>query len=984
MAQGGDASPLAVLESDRPKRKPKTKKAQTETATAPASPTPNLTPAPPAVLSNAASPVAELTAASSTSAARFAAVLGVCPLVPQQNSPRDAPKEAQPLMQVTADPNAHRESKTFSLHDFFLNQPSGSITFTYHEDKHLLKINCEAISAAAIVELREFTAPFPSIRHIDKTLTPAGSLGKHKLGDLSDSPRPSQQRRLEDPLTPKHPRKPPMQHKSWQSRMHERRLRLGFPANIFQDAEKTPTKRRKEDDADDSLLSDPEDLPLVREMYRRAQETEEERNSLRSRRRAAEMDAYYTAMTGMSRTPLEGASTHVTKNVQSTENVQSIEHGQSTEHVQSTENVQSTGNVQSIEHGQSTEALPSTEPLVPKSTSLPAGGLSPVAESSMSAGGTVQSPETPRSSRWGIGKFFSSARSYLPGTRRDSSSTSPSPQHHFQSEPRARVSRDNAAAQSSVSDFSQRLRDSHPSKRKSFRTKESIDEIKKVKAEKARLDEEWKLLEKEKETLARQQIDVEKAHRALYGRKQGEKKRKVPSPEVIPNPPGVSYGIDDDYFCCDSSFDSEENSPLGNPNKRSRIEGPDSPSTAHQISALGSTGKANDVAIPYNGVFFTDKPANTFQDDSEKAKQDKKAEQDRELAKQLDAQEAEDRERVAKWKEWERARRTPAARNKLFAPYQSVLEEACEEEPPQDAMRSAVQAPQQPIPVTKPTEDLSKPRKEASTAVPAEVTDVANRTPFEPAQNKSAPLLSAGVRPDEILKSKRAVLRENIAALNLPTQVQSPPHSFGSRTKEQQRTIGSALAGSATQSQLGASNSNQQEKDGGLSILGAATRAPPQKRNEEILSETLLGSPSATAAFDAYNEYAKSHMDPKVADLIEKTWTGKDSEIASSEFEKGFASSVAKQQNDGRRAEVQAKAKGFQGADSGDVDLGAESEASDVHSSGPATPVLPAADEFNMDPVVRTLLDSSWTEQDTKHAVVDFEERFRAYTQSNQ
>lgn len=79
----------------------------------------------------------------------------------------------------------------------------------------------------------------------------------------------------------------------------------------------------------------------------------------------------------------------------------------------------------------------------------------------------------------------------------------------------------------------------------------------------------------------------------------GTKRKRMSSPDNIPNPTGSTYGMDLDYFGCSSSDDEEEmiTPTKARSSKHRRVHGPDS----HATMVRADTGKAQ----PYTGGFFS-------------------------------------------------------------------------------------------------------------------------------------------------------------------------------------------------------------------------------------------------------------------------------------------------------------------------------------------------------------------------------------------
>ena len=227
--------------------------------------------------------------------------------------------------------------------------------------------------------------------------------------------------------------------------------------------------------------------------------------------------------------------------------------------------------------------------------------------------------ETPTSSRWGIGKILESASKYVPGFRRQKPVAIPFP---LTIDPPRTEPRFNTSAKTPAT--------AQPGRRsrRTFKTYPSADRVAKPKRETARdsqrishrnkrLQDELNAEEEkarnsriERDFIAEQIriLNQDNAQKALAAQEEwraekkanpGSKRKRPPSPDVIPNPKGCSYGFDPDYFVIhDSDDESEPPSPTSErPSKSRRVDGPPPPDPL-----VGSRKKAQ----PYKGVFFKD------------------------------------------------------------------------------------------------------------------------------------------------------------------------------------------------------------------------------------------------------------------------------------------------------------------------------------------------------------------------------------------
>ena len=125
------------------------------------------------------------------------------------------------------------------------------------------------------------------------------------------------------------------------------------------------------------------------------------------------------------------------------------------------------------------------------------------------------------------------------------------------------------------------------------------------------IDEE--VARKVKEVLEEQERLRTEAEKATMP---GAKRKRLPSPEVIPNPPGCSYGMDLDYFASSSSEDemddgespnNQPESPSARPAKRARM------SSESQTTPPARTLGDPYHAPPYTGTLFADPKPNVFE-----------------------------------------------------------------------------------------------------------------------------------------------------------------------------------------------------------------------------------------------------------------------------------------------------------------------------------------------------------------------------------
>ena len=119
----------------------------------------------------------------------------------------------------------------------------------------------------------------------------------------------------------------------------------------------------------------------------------------------------------------------------------------------------------------------------------------------------------------------------------------------------------------------------------------------KLRAKKAKLEEEEARIAQEKKALQEERAKVQATHAAAQI--PGGKRKRPPSPDVIPNPPGGGFGMNLDYFPYDSSDEEDEDE-----------EGQDTPTKPRprkkaRTSSSSNTSTGNDrSASPYEGTRF--------------------------------------------------------------------------------------------------------------------------------------------------------------------------------------------------------------------------------------------------------------------------------------------------------------------------------------------------------------------------------------------
>ncbi|KAL8896835.1 MAG: hypothetical protein Q9207_007514 [Kuettlingeria erythrocarpa] len=631
--------------------------------------------------------------------------------------------------------------------------------------------------------------------------------------------------------------------------------------------------------------------------------------------------------------------------------------------------------------------------LSPKDTSSGAPELTPPEEPATPSAG----PSQP--SGWRFGSIFSTARRLIPGIRRreapveapqtirptvrtqgltDSHSPEQS-QRGAQTEPRRQEQRSDQASIEPTSNFAQRLRGSHAITQKTFRSRENIEEIKRVKMEKEKIQAEWARLEEERKITEQERRDVEDAHRAAYASQQPGSKRSLrPSPRVIPNPKGVSYGLDPAYF--DSSDEDEVEPAQPTPSrthpkrKARRLNGPNQSGVGpdrelNEVETPFSKSirtSSSDQALQYLGPHFSDSP-NAFEVSAAHSGPGK---DNRESALSQD----DDFNHSGHFQVPISPTSSEEGESSTISqqPHRSTPQDS----PPTESAVSSSDKRRRSI-VTQGTVARSPSPQDSSAITDAAAVAVtkskASKGPATP-----APKPRSG-DPSKTLEQNRQLLRDRIAAKGgklVPSPQNSPEKSQVAKPVSQAPTGQASapqLPSVAQQLQSSKSRARADEslfveagtaaaKDD-FSILGAADKSASE--SPYLFVDAL---PPEISKLHAYQDY-RAKMDLMVQDFVESSWELRDEEEAISTFNSAFADFF-----DFEQAEEEAQASpAAQDADADDeepfVDNPDDDEASfysDEEEVKSGDQVLreilsSAAGIFNMDPAVSAFLDSQWT-----------------------
>ena len=228
-------------------------------------------------------------------------------------------------------------------------------------------------------------------------------------------------------------------------------------------------------------------------------------------------------------------------------------------------------------------------------------------------------PETPRANRWGLSRFIPSAQSvtrFIPFSSRRTATTPQQqglqPEQPTQPEQAPEQTTQTEAQVTSNTFQSQReperadtVAGPRPrpclptSNQQRLLTKQQWEERERIKRLRLQLRREAAALEKQKRDfeLAKKHL-AEKQQSTDVTQTPRQKRKRIPSPDVIPLPAGGGYGMVDEYFMVDSSSDdemvSQETPTKERPSKKART------STTDNFT-VGSPYRAR----PYNGTLFT-------------------------------------------------------------------------------------------------------------------------------------------------------------------------------------------------------------------------------------------------------------------------------------------------------------------------------------------------------------------------------------------
>lgn len=636
--------------------------------------------------------------------------------------------------------------------------------------------------------------------------------------------------------------------------------------------------------------------------------------------------------------------------------------------------------------------------------------------------------ETPEPSGWRLGSILNTARRFLPGihqrqaplaapqTVRPTVHTQDMVDSHIadvsqrgaQTEPRRQDQRTEQAHAEPTSNFAQRLRNSQSATQKTFRTKENIEEMKRVKAEKEQLQAEWAKLEEERKITEQERRDVEDAHRAAYASQQlGSKRPLRPSPRVIPNPKGVSYGLDPAYF--DSSDEEDEETAQPTPSrtrpmrKARRINGTDQPQAVRdggfndqdRLFSKSVRTSSNDQALQYHGSRFSDSPPNAFDVSAARTKARKEVREDASRTSKSPQDDASDFNHSGHFQ----LPLSPSSSEEDGAEHMDQETPSAEQSVSLPSNEDSGRAQDSGAQVSR-TQDSS-----ATTAVASShhIETTPMGPPATPEQGPRAVRFAKDLDPSKTLDRERQKLRDQMALLQQggklvpsPQDIANSPRKIQLAKPRSQTTISqSSAAGSSLVHQQDDSDGTRVPVDEPLfvepgtatdkddfSIRGAASRTspgPPSLPFTETLSHDI-------SKLHAYQDF-QQEVDPSVKELLESSWEAQDDAESASAFQSDFTAFFASEQS-----EAQSQANPTAVDDESFVDNPDDDEASfysDDEETGDQAlqdgsrtvsfAQLDASGNLLMDPIVAAVLESQWTPEDEAYASDEFKETFAAY-----
>ncbi|KAL8744742.1 MAG: hypothetical protein Q9190_003040 [Brigantiaea leucoxantha] len=522
----------------------------------------------------------------------------------------------------------------------------------------------------------------------------------------------------------------------------------------------------------------------------------------------------------------------------------------------------------------------------------------------------VHLPQTPLRS-WGLSSILGTARSigrYLPGRRHNGSQAparsivmAPTDQVIVASAPPVRINRDQG-----------------PAGPKLLRDRKTLEALKQKKAMRDDLEEQRKQLEKEREWLAKERRDVERAHRAAYdAQKPGEKRARLPSPEVIPRNADGGFTTDSNYFAYDSSDEGDTESSPTQPRrlKAARLDTTALPSTE---VAVGEPDKPR----PYTGRHFLEARPNAFKAsnagrywDEIENQRSKDAKKQKEEAEKAD-KERKDPKPAFYVPGWGIGGDTSSSEDEDENDEEVVAEQAKIGGSTSSQQQEAKANAKQPLKESAAgPEHLGKPSVASSTplVVSASASSSVPTTSSAP-RTASEPVVATAPITDPAQVSKTPVTSHTTKTQNTWTQPPPPPPNPSHAalpepdsiriqrakfqklpTKPSFLRYSSRISTSTVGSEDG--NADQVDAETAGSQKHTAVEAENNARvleRESISSDSfrIRDSAAKSSVLSAYEDY-KTRMDAKVTDFLESTWEKSDADFSASEFSHLYEDSSA-------------------------------------------------------------------------------------------
>ncbi|KAI4158456.1 MAG: hypothetical protein LQ342_007411 [Letrouitia transgressa] len=652
-----------------------------------------------------------------------------------------------------------------------------------------------------------------------------------------------------------------------------------------------------------------------------------------------------------------------------------------------------------------------------------------------------QPPQTPSRS-WGLESILGTARSItklFPSRRNNESQTATASQDNQarlaatqsissdgpQTEPRQVQPLTEIANAPATTQPARSLHNKASDQPRLMRTKGALKNLKKQKALQNELQEQLKQIEKEKEWLEKERRDLDRAHRAAYeAQKPGEKRIRLPSPEMIPRAENGGFTTDSNYFAYDSSDDEESPSQF-RPKKVRRV----SNSNSSSQSPLASSSKAGELnqPLPYTGRHFSDMKKNAFstsrtgsfwremekQRKIDERKAAKMAEAEKrgpkpsfyvpgwgiggDTSSSEDENEEEDSEELTI--EASKSNQTPQTTAKPSLSGTSETEKlaqsmsksasrpgATSKDPPKSSSTQRVAAPSTPI--TQAPSTTSTVQAPATAPVPKMQNTWTQPPPPPPNPSHAAlPSTSGIIEPDSI-RIQRAKFQKpptKPSSLRYSSRVSTSTVGSDDGDDESRDQDDRAAKEPATAAEVNQPLGAEREKADKTLIDPPAQNDTPSQTDPPTQSNLHAQTPAQEGARSdiselgkttplipiAYEEF-KENVEPKVLEFLESNWDQMDEVFAHEDFSRLFDKHIATTQT---------------------VETGNDAEESLFLSEGPASPVIKPTsanaslsstrqthtEEGVMDAAVQNYLDETWTQKDEAWAINDFRQGLAAF-----